>query len=66
MMWVGEHLLAYNRIHSPDEIERQLASVTSAAIQEVAAELFRDSRLNAAVISPNDQERTVTELLSFA
>lgn len=65
MMWLGEHLLAYGFIQSPDEIERKLEGVTADEIQEIAATLFSDKRLNAAVITPSKDERTVNDLLHF-
>jgi predicted Zn-dependent peptidase len=65
MMWIGEHLLAYGFIHSPEEIERKIEAVTSDDIQSVAADLFRNHRLNAAVITPSKDERTIASLLSF-
>jgi predicted Zn-dependent peptidase len=65
MMWLGEHLLAYGFIQTPDEIERQIEAVTTEDVQEVAVRLFRDKRLNAAVITPSKDERTVTGLLTF-
>ena len=66
MMWCGEHLLAYGVVQAPDEIERKLEAVSSAQIQEVAADIFRDSRLNAAIITPSKDERTIGSLLTFA
>jgi predicted Zn-dependent peptidase len=66
MMWVGEHLLAYSHIHRPDEIERRLAAVTGEEIQATAADVFRDHRLNAAVITPAKDEARISELLRFA
>jgi predicted Zn-dependent peptidase len=66
MMWLGEHLLAYGFIEDPDEIERKIERVGADEVQEVAADLFRDSRLNLAVITPSKDERAVTELLSFS
>ena len=65
MMWCGEHLLAYGCVQTPDEIERKLEAVTIEQIQEVAADLFRDSRLNAAVITPSKDERAIRALLTF-
>ncbi len=65
MMWLGDHLLAYGFIQTPDEIERQIEAVSTADVQQVAAELFRDKRLNAAVITPSKDERAVAELLTF-
>jgi predicted Zn-dependent peptidase len=65
MMWLGEHLLAYGRIHTPAEVERHIASVTTADVQQAAADLFRENRLNVAVITPSKDERAINALLSF-
>ncbi|MEI8315948.1 MAG: pitrilysin family protein [Verrucomicrobiota bacterium] len=65
MMWCGEHLLAYGSVQSPDEIELRIEAVTPTQIQEVAADIFRDCRLNAAVITPSKDEQTVRSLLTF-
>lgn len=65
MMWLGEHLLAFGRIIGPEEIERNVETVTPGALQAVAADLFRDSRLNAAVITPGTDERALRGLLTF-
>ncbi len=65
MMWIGEHLLAYGFVQSPDEIERKIEAVTTQQIQEVSATLFRDNHLNVAVITPSKDERAVAGLLTF-
>ncbi|MGD1020275.1 MAG: pitrilysin family protein [Verrucomicrobiia bacterium] len=65
MMWLGEHLLAYGTIQSPAEVERQIAAVTPADVQATAADLFRNKRLNVAVITPSKDERGINALLSF-
>jgi predicted Zn-dependent peptidase len=65
MMWIGEHLLAYGVVLTPDEIEKKIEAVTADEIQRVAAALFRDNRLNVAVITPSKEERAVSGLLSF-
>jgi predicted Zn-dependent peptidase len=65
MMWCGEHLLAYGHVQTPDEIEQKLEAVTPAQIQEIAVAIFRDNRLNCAVITPSKDERAISELLSF-
>jgi len=65
MMWCGEHLLAYGCVHTPDEIERRIAAVTTAQIQETAADIFREHRLNVAVITPSKDEHAVRKLLTF-
>ncbi len=66
MMWLGEHLMAYGYIRTPDEIERQIEAVSADDIQAVAATLFRDSRLNAAIITPRRDEAALREGLTFA
>jgi len=64
-MWCGEHLLAYGCVQTPDEIERRIAAVTTAQIQETAADIFREHRLNVAVITPSKDEDAVRKLLTF-
>lgn len=66
MMWVGEHLMAYGFILTPDEVERRLQAVTAQEIQRVAAALFRDRALNAAIITPRQDENAVRQQLRFA
>jgi predicted Zn-dependent peptidase len=65
MMWVGEHLLSYGFIHTPEEIERKIEAVTAEEVQSIATDLFRDNRLSAAVITPSKDERAVADLLHF-
>lgn len=66
MMWSGEHLMAYGFVQTPDEVERRIEAVTPEEIQHVAADLFRESRLSVAVITPSKDERAVEELLNFS
>ena len=65
MMWLGEHLLAYGSVQMPEEVERKIEAVTTDEVQKAAADLFRDSRLNVAVITPSKDEQAVHSLLSF-
>ena len=65
MMWLGEHLMAYGFIRTPDEIEQKIEAVTTDDVQAIASELFRDARLNAAIITPDKNEAAVRELLAF-
>jgi len=66
MMWLGEHLMAYGFITTPDEVERKLEAVTRDDAQAVAAALFRDARLNAALITPRKDEAAARDELTFA
>jgi len=65
MMWLGEHLLAYGSIHTPEEIERRIVAVTTTQVLEAARWLFCDRHLNAAVITPSKDEKAVGEVLRF-
>ncbi|MGH8596209.1 MAG: M16 family metallopeptidase, partial [Gammaproteobacteria bacterium] len=65
MMWIGDHLQSYGTIHTPEEIERNIEAVGPEEIHEVAQGLFRESRLNAAVITPRKDEQKVDDLLHF-
>ena len=50
---------------SRPEVEQQILAVTSADVQTTAADLFRNNRLNVAVITPSKDERGINALLSF-
>jgi predicted Zn-dependent peptidase len=63
MSWLGEQLLAFGRIHTPERLERQLEAVSPEDVQAVADNLMRDHRLNTAVISPVAEEPALTDLL---
>ena len=65
MMWLGEHLLAYGTIQTPEEVERRIAAVTGEDVQKVASDLFRDKHLSVAVITPSKDEAAIRDLLSF-
>jgi predicted Zn-dependent peptidase len=65
MMWLGEHLLAYGTIQTPAEVERRITAVTGEDVQTVAGDLFRDNRLNVAVITPSKDEAAIRNLLGF-
>jgi predicted Zn-dependent peptidase len=58
-------LLAYGSIQSPAEVEERIAAVTTEDVQTTAADLFRNNRLNVAVITPSKDERGINALLSF-
>ena len=65
MMWAGEHLLSYGFIQTPEDIERKMEAVAADDVQAVATEFFRDHRLSLAVITPSQDERVVSEMLTF-
>jgi len=65
MMWIGEHLLAYGYIDDPEVIEKRIQMITPEEIKDVAADLFRNHNLNAAVITPGQNEAALRAALRF-
>ena len=63
MMWIGEHLLAYGFVEHPDEIEKRIHMITTEEVKDVAADIFRDQNLNAAVITAGKNEAEVRAAL---
>jgi len=63
MNWVGEQLLAYGMIYTPEQIKRRLSRVTVAEIRAVAREFFCPQRLNLALVSPLKTLKGLEKLL---
>ena len=59
IMWMGESLLAYNRILCPVETERKLLAVTPAEVQRVACHCLSPARLAVAIVGPVKDEAKV-------
>ena len=62
MMWLGEHLAAYDRVVQPDEILDGLRAVTADDLRALARRLFVPRRLSVALIAPDAAERRAAEL----
>jgi predicted Zn-dependent peptidase len=65
MNWIGEQLLGYGKIFSPNQIKQRLARVTAAEVRAVAASFFRGDRVNLALVSPLKSAKHVKALLSL-
>ena len=66
MNWIGEQILAYGRIFSPNEVKRRLRQVTPGQIRSVAREFFRPACFNLALVSPLKSARHFAKILSSA
>lgn len=64
IMWMGESLLAYNRVLCPLETERKLLAVTPADIQRVACHCLNRARLAVAIVGPVKGEDKIRGWLS--
>lgn len=65
MMWVGEHVLAYGHIEEPHVIEKRIQMLTPEEIKDVAADLFRNENLAAAVVTPTNHEEELRAVLRW-
>lgn len=63
MMWLGDHLLGYGKVHSRAEIAERLSTVTAAHVRAVAREFLRPDRLSVALVSPRKDERVVSRAI---
>lgn len=52
MMWVGENLLGYGKVISPDEVVRRIEAVDADEIREVAGQVIHHRNTSAAMITP--------------
>ncbi|MBU0677351.1 MAG: insulinase family protein [Verrucomicrobia bacterium] len=54
MMWLGENILGYGRIHQPQRAIDRLEAVTTSDIQSLADRLLRTRNISAALVVPED------------
>jgi predicted Zn-dependent peptidase len=59
MMWLGDHLLGYGKVHSRDDIAKRVSAVTAAQVRAVAREFLKPARLSVAMVSPLKDKRVV-------
>lgn len=64
MTWLGEQVLGYGRIFSPETIRRRLRAVTAADLRRVAEDFFRAERMNLALVGPVESDHGLASLLS--
>ena len=65
MNWIGESILAYEKIISPAEVKDRIAAVTAAAMRNAAREYLRPERMNLAVVSPMENGGRLSELMRW-
>ena len=63
IMWMGESLLGYGHVLSPDVIERRIHGLSAADIRSVAKEVREQGRLGLAVVGPVKGQPDLAELL---
>ena len=65
MNWLGEGLLGYGRVTSPQEVIDGIEAVTSADLQAFACELLTADRLSLSLIVPEDDTSTESNWLEI-
>src|SRR5687767_3863983 len=63
MMWLGDHLLGYGKIHSREDIAKRVSAVTAAQVRAVAREFLKPNRLSVAMVSPLKDDRVVARAI---
>jgi predicted Zn-dependent peptidase len=63
MMWLGEQLVGYGKIISPEEIKQRISEVKAGQIRAVARDFFRPERLNLALVSPLKSDKGLEKML---
>jgi predicted Zn-dependent peptidase len=61
----ASQLLLEKKLTTPAQTMREIDKVTAEDVQQVAADLFRSSRLNLALIGPYKNEEEFRKLLSL-
>jgi predicted Zn-dependent peptidase len=62
MLWMGEHLLAYDRVIAPDAVADALGRVSADAIRRLACAGLRPGAMSAALLAPELTERDAARL----
>jgi predicted Zn-dependent peptidase len=57
IMWMGESLLAYDKVVDPEEVQKRFKEITPVQIKEVATLCFEPSRMGMAVVGPVETNR---------
>jgi predicted Zn-dependent peptidase len=65
MTWLGEHLLAFGKVVTPEVVMQHVEAVTAVDVRNVASELFADNRLNVAIIGPRPVSAAMIGAMRF-
>ncbi len=63
MNWLGENLISYGKVISPEEVRQRLASVTASQIRAAANFFFQPDRMNLAVVGSLKNKDRIQRLL---
>ena len=63
--WIGSQEATYGEIKTPEQVMEKIEAVTAQEVQELAQELFREDKLNLAVVGPYDDPKPFAELLKL-
>jgi predicted Zn-dependent peptidase len=63
MLWMGETVACGDKLHTLEEIIRDVKKVTATDIRSVARELFTEGKLNVAIIGPLRDEAAIHNTL---
>ncbi len=64
MMWMGESIIGYGKIMSPEELEKKINAVRAEDVQDVACFCLHRGRLGVAVVGPMEDDAKVRRWLN--
>jgi predicted Zn-dependent peptidase len=63
--WIGSQEATYGEIKTPEQIMEKIEAVTAEEVQELADEIFREDKLNLALVGPYSDPEPFTNLLKL-
>ena len=63
--WYAENKVLRDEVLTPQDFLSKIDEVTTEDILEVAREIFREDKLNLALIGPNNEEEKLKEMLKL-
>lgn len=63
--WYGKQLALHKKISTPTQRLKKITAVTPAQVQKAAKEIFKEEKLNLAIIGPFKNKRDLQKLLKF-
>ncbi len=63
--WIGSQEATYGEIKTPEQVMEKIEAVSAEEVQELAQELFRQDKLNLAIVGPYADSQPFAELLEL-
>ncbi|MDX1950773.1 MAG: pitrilysin family protein [Verrucomicrobiota bacterium] len=65
MMWLGEQLIGYGKIFTPEQVKQRLRDVTASEVKRAARDFFQPDRFTMALVSSLQDSRHLLPLIKL-